>query len=179
MSPKWRGLELPKKLTWDEDTQSPIYGKLIAEPLERGYGVTVGNSLRRVLSSSLEGSAVTSVRIEGVLHEFATIRGVREDVTEIILNLKQLLVRVHGGKPRTLRVRAKGQGEVRAAHIIKDSQVVLEYSISTQLDKMTLDKEMFPHNANCGGFWLKVIELMFEKRKLITGFILRRQYTDN
>ncbi len=138
MSPKWRGLELPKKLSWDEETQSPIYGKLIAEPLERGYGVTVGNGLRRVLLSSLEGAAVTSVRIESVLHEFSTIPGVREDVTEIILNLKQLLIRLHGREPRTLWIKARGEREVRAADIIKDSQVEI---LNPNLHLATLNKE--------------------------------------
>lgn len=137
MSAKWRGLELPKKLTWDEETQSPIYGKLIAEPLERGYGVTVGNSLRRVLLSSLEGAAVTSVRMEGVLHEFSTIPGVREDVTEIILNLKQLLIRLHGREPRTLWIKTKGEREVRAADIIKDSQVEI---LNPNLHVVSLNK---------------------------------------
>ena len=138
MSPKWRGLELPKKLSWDEETQSPIYGKLIAEPLERGYGVTIGNSLRRVLLSSLEGASVTSVRMEGVLHEFSTIPGVREDVTEIILNLKQLLIRLHGQEPGTLWIKAKGRREVRAADIIKDNKIEI---LNPGLHVASLDKE--------------------------------------
>ena len=102
MSAKWKGLEIPRKLRWDEETLSPTYGKLIAEPLERGYGVTIGNSLRRVLLSSLKGAAVTSVRIEGVLHEFSTVPGVSEDVTEIILNLKQLIMRLQDRKSTRL-----------------------------------------------------------------------------
>ena len=123
MGTKWKGLEIPRKLSWDENTLSPTYGKLIAEPLERGYGVTIGNSLRRVSLSSLKGAAVTSVRIEGVLHEFSTIPGAVEDVTEIILNLKQLTLRLHGEGPRTIRVKVEGKKEVRAADIIKDNQV--------------------------------------------------------
>ncbi len=138
MSVKWKGLEIPRKLRWDEDTLSPTYGKLIAEPLEQGYGVTIGNSLRRVLLSSLEGAAVTSVRIEGVLHEFSTVPGVSEDVTEIILNLKQLILRLHGGEVKTIRIKAKGEREVRAADIIKDNQVEI---LNPYLHIATLNKE--------------------------------------
>lgn len=138
MSIKWKGLEIPRKLRWDEETLSLTYGKFIAGPLERGYGVTVGNSLRRVLLSSLTGAAVTSVRIEGVLHEFSTVPGVSEDVTEIILNLKQLIIRLHGEKPKTIQIKARGQREVRAADIIKDNQVEI---LNPHLHIATLNKE--------------------------------------
>ncbi len=138
MSAKWKGLEIPRKLSWEEETLTPTYGKLIAEPLERGYGVTIGNSLRRVLLSSLRGAAVISVRIEGVLHEFSTVPGVVEDVTEIILNLKQLVIKLHGESPKTMRVKAKGPGEVRAADIIKDNQVEI---LNPHLHIATLGKE--------------------------------------
>ncbi|MGE5507648.1 MAG: DNA-directed RNA polymerase subunit alpha [Chitinophagales bacterium] len=97
---------------------SKTYGKFVVEPLERGYGTTLGNSLRRVLLSSLPGAAVTSVKIEGVLHEFATIEGVREDVTDIILNLKALLVKMHTDEPATVRIEADQEGEVTSADII-------------------------------------------------------------
>ena len=90
------------------------YGKFVVEPLERGYGITLGNSLRRIMLSSLEGTAVTSVKIEGVQHEISKIDGVKEDVTEIILNLKQLVVKIEGEGPRTLSVEMNGEGEVRA-----------------------------------------------------------------
>lgn len=138
MSAKWKGLEIPRKLSWDEETLSPTYGKLVAEPLERGYGVTIGNSLRRVLLSSLRGAAVTSVRIEGVLHEFSTVPGAIEDVTEIILNLKQLIIRLHGEEPKTIRIKAKGEGEVRAADIIKDNHVEV---LNPHLHIATLNKK--------------------------------------
>lgn len=98
-------------------------GKFVVEPLERGYGTTLGNSLRRVLLSSLPGAAVTSVKIDGVLHEFATIEGVMEDVTEIILNLKSLRLKLHTEGPKILRVQAEGEGEVTARDIIADSDV--------------------------------------------------------
>ncbi|NOX97829.1 MAG: DNA-directed RNA polymerase subunit alpha [Nitrospirae bacterium] len=138
MSVKWKGLELPRKLSWDEETLSPTYGKFIAEPLEQGYGMTIGNSLRRVLISSLKGAAVTSIGIEGVLHEFSTIPGVVEDVTEIILNLKQLVIKLHEDEPKTIRIKAKGEGEVRAVDIIKDDQVEI---LNPNLHIATLNKE--------------------------------------
>lgn len=99
------------------------YGKFVVEPLERGYGITLGNSLRRILLSSLPGAAVTSVKIDGVLHEFATIPGVREDVTDIILNLKGLSLRLHTDEEKTLRIEATGEKIVTAADIISDADV--------------------------------------------------------
>ena len=99
------------------------YGKFICEPLERGYGTTFGNSLRRMLLSSLEGAAVTSIRIEGVLHEFSTIPGVRDDVTNIVLNLKQLCLKMEGNEPKVIRIDAEGEKEVTAAAIICDADI--------------------------------------------------------
>lgn len=99
------------------------YGKFICEPLERGYGTTFGNSLRRMLLSSLEGAAVTSIRIEGVLHEFSTIPGVCDDVTNIVLNLKQLCLKMEGDEPKIIRIDAEGEQEVTAADIICDSDI--------------------------------------------------------
>ena len=99
------------------------YGKFICEPLERGYGTTFGNSLRRMLLSSLEGAAVTSIRIDGVLHEFSTIPGVRDDVTNIVLNLKQLCLKMDGNEPKVIRIDAEGEKEVTAADIICDADI--------------------------------------------------------
>ena len=99
------------------------YGKFICEPLERGYGTTFGNSLRRMLLSSLEGAAVTSIRIDGVLHEFSTIPGVRDDVTNIVLNLKQLCLKMEGNEPKVIRIDAEGEKEVTAADIICDADI--------------------------------------------------------
>lgn len=99
------------------------YGKFVVEPLERGYGTTLGNSLRRVLLSSLPGVAVTSVKIEGVLHEFSTIEGVQEDVTEIVLNIKDLVLKINGDGPKTVYIEAEGPGEVTASSIKCDSEV--------------------------------------------------------
>jgi len=99
------------------------YGKFVVEPLERGYGITLGNSLRRILLSSLPGVAVTSVRIDGVLHEFSTIPGVAEDVTEIILNLKELSAKLYTDEPKTVTINAQGEGEIKAGDIIVDDEV--------------------------------------------------------
>ena len=99
------------------------YGKFIIEPLERGYGITLGNSLRRIMLSSLEGTAVTSIRIEGVQHEISKMEGVKEDVTEIVLNMKQLIIKLHGDSPKNLRIDAVGEGEVTAGDIKVDADV--------------------------------------------------------
>src|SRR5260370_9521012 len=101
---RWRGLELPSRIVSDRNTLTDTYGKFTAEPFERGFGVTVGNSLRRILLSSLEGSAVTRVKIHGVQHEISTIPGVVEDVTDIILNIKSLVVKNSINHARTLRI---------------------------------------------------------------------------
>ncbi len=113
----WRDLIRPKKLESDGGSLTDTYGKFTCEPLERGYGITLGNSLRRVLLSSLQGSAITSVRIDGALHEFTTIPGVVEDVTDIILNVKALLLRMDDASPRTLVIDKQGDGPVTAADI--------------------------------------------------------------
>jgi DNA-directed RNA polymerase subunit alpha len=117
---RWRGFELPTRVHLEEDSKGRTdsgewYGKFIAEPFERGYGITVGNSLRRVLLSSIEGAAPVSVHFENASHEFTAIPGVYEDVTNIVLNLKGLVVKVHGDGPETIRVRKTGQGEVRGS----------------------------------------------------------------
>ncbi|MBL8953302.1 MAG: DNA-directed RNA polymerase subunit alpha [Myxococcaceae bacterium] len=119
----WRDLIKPRKLEVDQDSLTPTYGKFIAEPLERGFGTTLGNSLRRVLLSSLQGAAVTTVKIDGVEHEFTTVPEVSEDVTDIVLNLKEVLLRMHTNEPKTLRIEAEGPKEVKAGDIIADDQV--------------------------------------------------------
>ncbi len=120
----WRELIRPRRLEVDEDTSSNVYARFSCEPLERGFGVTLGNSLRRVLLSSLQGAAISSVRINGVLHEFSTIQGVLEDVADVILNLKEVRLRMHAAGPKILRVQKKGEGIVRAADLISDDQTV-------------------------------------------------------
>ena len=106
-----------------EISEDNRYGKFVCEPLERGYGTTFGNSLRRMLLSSLEGSAITSIRIDGVLHEFSTIPGVRDDVTNIVLNLKQLCLKMAGNEPKVIRIDVEGEKEVTAADIICDADI--------------------------------------------------------
>jgi DNA-directed RNA polymerase subunit alpha len=119
----WRDLIKPRRLDVDQDSLSQTYGKFIAEPLERGFGTTLGNSLRRVLLSSLQGAAITSLRIEGVDHEFTTIPEVTEDVTDIVLNIKEVLLRMHTNEQKTIRIEAEGPKEVKAGDIIADDQV--------------------------------------------------------
>ena len=102
----WRGFQKPKRLAVDQETLTNIYGKFSAQPFERGFGTTIGNALRRTLLSSIEGAAVTAVRIEGVLHEFQSITGVVEDATDIILNLKQIPFKLNGEGPKALYLRA-------------------------------------------------------------------------
>ncbi len=108
---------MPKRLTKEDGTSTEIYAKFIAEPFETGYGHTVGNSLRRVLLSSLEGAAITSIKVEGAMHEFATIDGIVEDVTDIVLNLKKVLFKCHNREPQTLLLSVNKEGEVTAADI--------------------------------------------------------------
>ena len=114
---RWREFELPNRVVVDEKTRTDRYALFTAEPFERGFGATVGNGLRRVLLSSLEGTAVTHLRIKGVEHEFSSLKGVVEDVTEIVLNVKKILVRSQGDGPRTLKVSKKGPGAVTAADL--------------------------------------------------------------
>ena len=120
MGVKWRDFQMPKRLDCEENSYTPTYGKFVAEPFERGYGVTLGNSLRRILLSSIEGSAVTSIRIDGVAHEFSTLPGVLESVTEIVLNIKALVVRSHSKTPKTIFIKANKKGEIKAKDIISD-----------------------------------------------------------
>ena len=113
----WRDLIKPKKLEAEDKSLTATYGKFVGEPFERGFGVTVGNSLRRILLSSLQGAAISAVRIRGVLHEFSTLPGVREDVTDLVLNLKEVRLKLHDGTEEIARIEAKGDGEVKAGDI--------------------------------------------------------------
>ena len=119
----WKDLIRPKRLEAEKETLTPFYGKFTAEPLERGFGITVGNSLRRILLSSLQGAAITSVKIDGVLHEFSTIPGVKEDATEILLNLKEVRLKLHTEGAKTIRIKADGPREVKAGDIIMGEAV--------------------------------------------------------
>jgi DNA-directed RNA polymerase subunit alpha len=147
---RWRGLELPNRVVSDRSTLTDTYGKFIAEPFERGFGVTVGNSLRRILLSSLEGSAVTRVKIQGVQHEISTIPGVVEDVTDIILNIKSLVVKNTSDSPRTLRIDRHERGVVKAADIITDQDVEIinpDHIIATLTDDVPFVVEMRVENG--------------------------------
>jgi DNA-directed RNA polymerase subunit alpha len=119
----WKGFQRPQRVELDADTLTPSYGRFVAQPFERGFGTTVGNAMRRVLLSSIEGAAVTAVQIEGVLHEFAAVPGVVEDVTDIILNLKQLAILMHDEEPRYLSLDVKGPAEVKAGGFTTDPQI--------------------------------------------------------
>ncbi|KUK83344.1 MAG: DNA-directed RNA polymerase subunit alpha [Pelotomaculum thermopropionicum] len=144
-------LEIEKpKIEIVELSEDNTYGKLTVEPLERGYGITLGNSLRRILLSSLPGAAVTSVKIEGVLHEFSTVPGVVEDVTDIILNLKNLCLKIYGDEEKVLRLEMEGEGVVRAADIIHDADVEImnpDLVIATLADSGRLFMEIVVANG--------------------------------
>ena len=120
----WRELIRPRRLDVEEDTLTQTYGRFYCEPLERGFGTTLGNALRRVLLSSLQGAAITSIRIDGVLHEFSTIPGVMEDVATVVLNLKDVRVRMNSEGPKTIRLRKSGAGQVTAGEFTSDDQTV-------------------------------------------------------
>jgi DNA-directed RNA polymerase subunit alpha len=135
---KWKNLQTPKTIELDEGTASDRYGKFTIEPLERGFGLTVGNSLRRVLLSSLQGAAVTGVKVEGALHEFSTIPGVLEDVSEIILNLKQLRFKLHADYKINARFQKSGPSEIKAGDLQADPGVEV---LNPDLHIATLNKE--------------------------------------
>ena len=131
------GIEKPRIET-AEISADGKYGRFVVEPLERGYGTTLGNSLRRVLLSSLPGYAITSVKIDGVLHEFTTIPGVKEDVTEIVLNLKNVILKIHGDGPKTIYIDANGDEEITAGSIKTDSEVEI---LNPELHIATLNSD--------------------------------------
>ncbi|MCK6477821.1 MAG: DNA-directed RNA polymerase subunit alpha, partial [Phycisphaerales bacterium] len=122
---RWRGLELPTKVIADPKFKSDVYGRFFIEPFEQGFGTTVGNSLRRVLLSSLEGAAVTSIKIKGATHEFTSMPGVMEDVTDIVLNVKNLIVKLEGDEPKVMKLAARGPGEVTADMIEADTAITI------------------------------------------------------
>ena len=138
-------IEIVKPTITKEIDENGHYGKFVVEPLERGYGTTLGNCMRRILLSSLPGAAITSVKIDGILHEFSTIPGVKEDVTEIILNLKRLAVRINGDENKRAIINAVGPKEVTAADIIVDADTEIfnpDLHIATLADNATLVMEM-------------------------------------
>jgi DNA-directed RNA polymerase subunit alpha len=140
----------PNKLDIQPGEESQRYAKVVAEPLERGFGLTLGNALRRILLSSLQGAAVTSIQVDGVLHEFSSIPGVREDVTDIVLNVKSIWLRMHGDTAKRVRLRADGPGEVTAAQIETGHDIEVmnpDLVICTLDDGAHLDMEMTIENG--------------------------------
>jgi DNA-directed RNA polymerase subunit alpha len=141
----WKDLIRPKRLEIEKESTTPFYGKFVAEPLERGFGLTIGNSLRRILLSSLQGASIASVKIDGVLHEFSTVPGVKEDVTEIILNLKEVRLKLHTEGPKTVRVKAEGPKELKAGDILTSDAVEVlnpEHHIATVSKDSKISMEM-------------------------------------
>ncbi|HOE27999.1 MAG TPA: DNA-directed RNA polymerase subunit alpha [bacterium] len=137
--------EMPKRLSVDPETEQDTYARFIAEPFERGYGHTMGNALRRVLLSSIEGTAITTVKIAGVLHEFDTIEGVVEDVTEIVLNLKKVLLVSHSREPKTIGIKTEKMGEITAGDIVTDGTVEVvnpSHHIATLNKKLSFGAEL-------------------------------------
>ncbi len=147
---RWRGLELPSMVTCEQETLSSNYGKFVAEPFHRGFGTTVGNGLRRILLSSLEGSAVTQIKIQNALHEFTTIPGVLQDVTDIVLNIKSLVVKNHSETTRVLRVERNTAGDILAGDIETDESVDVinkDHVIATLTDDIPFVMEMVVENG--------------------------------
>lgn len=142
---RWRGLELPSRIQIDPKSATNTFARFSVEPFERGFGTTVGNSLRRVLLSSLEGAAVTGVKIHGAEHEFSSLPGVMEDVVQIILNLKNLIVKLEGDEPRTMRLAATGPGEVTAELIEADPSITIlnkDLVIATLTEEVDFECEL-------------------------------------
>ncbi|MBI5441470.1 MAG: DNA-directed RNA polymerase subunit alpha [Deltaproteobacteria bacterium] len=142
----WRELIKPRRIEAESDTLSATYGRFVAEPLERGFGTTLGSSLRRILLSSLQGAAIVQVKFEGVPHEFSTVPGVKEDVTEVILNLKEVRLKAHTDKPKRLRIDKVGPGFVTAGDIQAGSTVEIlnpELHVATLSEGAHLDAELF------------------------------------
>lgn len=147
---RWRGLELPSLVRTDRSALTATYGKFVAEPFERGFGVTVGNSLRRILLSSLEGSAVTQIKLHGAQHEFSSLPGVVEDVTDIVLNVKSLVVKNHSEQTRVVRIEKNTKGPITGADVRTDDQVEVinkDHVIATLTEDVPFLLEMVIENG--------------------------------
>jgi DNA-directed RNA polymerase subunit alpha len=147
---RWRGLELPSLVTSDPKTLSPTYGKFVAEPFERGFGVTIGNGLRRILLSSLEGSAITQIKVQGAQHEFTTLPGVVEDMTDIVLNIKSLVVKNYTDSTKVVRIEKNSKGVVTGADVQTDDSVEVinkNHVIATLTDDVPFVIEMVVENG--------------------------------
>jgi len=147
---RWRGLELPSQVTCDRKTLSPTYGKFVAEPFERGFGTTIGNSLRRILLSSLEGSAITQLHVQGAQHEFTSVEGVVQDATDLVLNVKSLVVKNHSDTTKVLRIEKTGPCDVTGGDVITDESVEVinkDHLIATLSDGAEFSMEMVVENG--------------------------------
>lgn len=141
----WKGFQKPKRLECNMESLTPTFGEFHAQPFERGFGTTIGNALRRVLLSSIEGAAITAVKIDGVRHEFSSINGVTEDTTDIILNLKQIPLKISVDHPEVIYLKAEGRGEVKAGHIETNPNVEIldpDVHIATLSEEGRLEMEM-------------------------------------
>lgn len=166
---KWKNVRMPDEIVWIRDVMTERYGKLIAEPLERGYGITIGNVLRRVLLSSLQGASVTGVRIDGTLHEFTVVPGVSEDVTELVLNLKQLNLRLVSDGPERLVLHADTEGKISASDIQNNPNVEImnpDLHIATLGAGATLHMEVI---VDAGRGYVQAEDHGFDERPI--GFI--------
>ena len=166
---KWKNLRMPDAVVWDRETITESYGRLTAEPLERGYGITIGNSLRRALLSSLQGAAVTGVSIDGVLHEFSAVDGVTEDVTELILNLKQINVKLLSDGPETLVLEVNSEGDIKASDFAPNPNIEIanpDLHIATLGADSTLRMEIV---IDVGRGYVQAEEHEFDEKPI--GFI--------
>src|ERR1051325_1687735 len=147
---RWRGLELPSLVTCDAKTLSPTYGKFVAEPFERGFGVTVGNGLRQILLSSLEGSAITQIKVQGAQHEFTTLPGVVEDMTDVVLNVKSLVVKNYTDQTKGLRIEKTTRGVITRADVQTYETVEVinrHHVLATLTDDVPFTMEMVVENG--------------------------------
>lgn len=166
MRVRWRGMELPSKVVCEKETLSGQYGKFVVEPFERGFGHSVGNSLRRILLSGLEGSAVTRMKLKGALHEFTSVTGVKEDVTEIALNVKSLVVKSYEEKPKILRIERSVAGNITGHDIKGDGSVEVinkDHHVATLTDNVPFELEMVIENGR--GYVPVVEQLQFLRDK--------------
>ena len=166
MRMRWRGLELPARVIRDEATKTAKYAKFTIEPFERGFGTTVGNSLRRILLSSLEGAAVTHARISGADHEFCSIDGVLEDVTDIVLNLKSIVVSIDGSGQKTMRLERKGKGEIRAGDFQCETGLTVQ-NPDQHIATLTADRNFsIELTADVGRGYIPAAELITDETEL-------------
>ncbi|MBU1044631.1 MAG: DNA-directed RNA polymerase subunit alpha [Candidatus Omnitrophica bacterium] len=145
MGARWKDFQMPKSIICEEETLTNTYGKFIAEPFERGYGITIGNTLRRVLLSSIEGAAITSVKIDSVLHEFSSVEGVKEDIAQIILNLKRVVLKVHGSGTKKIYLKVEKKEEATAGDLIVDETIEImnpDWHIATLAKDAKLSMEL-------------------------------------